>query len=321
MNTEFDNPLLDQALTRLRAGHPVAIPTETVYGLSAPIGDASAIRRIFELKQRPFFDPLIVHIADFEQLQLVAICESSLVKTLASAFWPGPLTLVLPKLESVNPMICSGLSTVGVRMPDHSLTRELIRKLGQPLAAPSANMFGKTSPTCAAHVEKYWTAEEVLVVDGGPCRYGIESTVLGITGEASLTIYRQGSITPEMLRSTAGPDLQIDIAVSSAAPGHTEHHYMPELPLIIVPEDFRESSAEDLQRLTEVLKESGNPNIYTLELDQQPEIAARTLYAKLHAVDISTFDVILVHRKASYANSNWAAIWDRLERAATLELD
>ena len=143
---------ISRARNALRGGDVVGMPTETVYGLAAPISNEAGIRRIFEVKDRPFFDPLIVHIASFAQLDLVVQDFPPLAQLLTQAFWPGPLTIVLPRSEAVNPLICSGLPTVGVRMPRHLLALRLIRSVGEPLAAPSANKFGRTSPTSAAHV-------------------------------------------------------------------------------------------------------------------------------------------------------------------------
>ncbi|NDF16271.1 threonylcarbamoyl-AMP synthase, partial [bacterium] len=195
---------LERAKARLEGGGVVALPTETVYGLAASIRSEEGIKKIFAIKERPFFDPLIVHISDLEQKKQVISEWPPLADFLAKRFWPGPLTLVLPKHPSLNPLITSGLDTVGVRMPAHPIARQLIEKCGFPLAAPSANKFGKTSPTKAEHVRKGFEKEDLLILDGGQSEVGLESTVVALAREGDkdvVTILRPGAVTFDILDS------------------------------------------------------------------------------------------------------------------------
>jgi L-threonylcarbamoyladenylate synthase len=224
--------VLNEAAAVLRAGGLVGMPTETVYGLAADALDAQAVLRIFAAKGRPRFDPLIVHCADAEQAWTVAEPDAT-ARTLAAACWPGPLTLVLPRRVCVPDAVTSGLDTVAVRVPAHPQARALIRAAGRPLAAPSANLFGRTSPTTAAHVREQFP--DLIVVDGGPCAVGVESTVLRC-GAAPLVL-RPGGVPRERLAALLGRDVPLagrdDRAGSlpREAPGLLASHYAPRTPL------------------------------------------------------------------------------------------
>src|SRR4051812_16552371 len=170
---------LSEAAALLAGGEVVAIPTETVYGLAASVFDAKAVARVFEAKGRPYFDPLIVHGADLASLTCVADFSDPRAAELAARFWPGPLTLILPRKPAVPDLVTAGLPTVAVRVPDHPDTLSLLRRTG-PLAAPSANLFGRTSPTTASHVAEQLDGRIPLILDGGPCKVGVESTILSL---------------------------------------------------------------------------------------------------------------------------------------------
>ncbi len=312
-----------KAVTLLKSGTPVAMPTETVYGLAAPIDNPAAIEKIFYLKERPFFDPLIVHIASLDDISKLSDYSSPVLDTTLKTFFPGPLTIVLPVKKSINPMICSGLPTVGIRFPSHPLAQKLISAVGVPLAAPSANKFGKTSPTKAEHVTRAWKNGEVFVLDGGASDIGIESTVIEIlklnSEKESIQILRKGIITKEMLSKAVGTNIPIDYKESSASPGHTPDHYMPDIPLIIVPDTKNPLSTEALKKINSALGTKNLSNYATLTLEENPLLAARTLYEKLHQCSRSNHDFVIVgrdHKKEEKDNSHWDAIWDRLERAA-----
>jgi L-threonylcarbamoyladenylate synthase len=225
---------LTTAATAIRAGHLVGMPTETVYGLAANALDPVAVLRIFSAKGRPTFDPLIVHVADATQAWTVAQ-PSERAERLAAALWPGPLTLVLPRRSQVPDVVTSGLDTVGVRCPDHPLALALIRAAGVPLAAPSANPFGRISPTTAAHVREQLGDAVAVVLDGGPCRVGIESTVLLV--DPVPVILRPGGVTRERLEELLGETVMVaDRAARAAslpqqAPGMLPSHYAPVKPL------------------------------------------------------------------------------------------
>ena len=224
------------AAAALKAGLLVGMPTETVYGLAADALDAQAVLRVFAAKGRPSFDPLIVHVADPAQAWEVAE-PSPRARRLAERFWPGPLTLVLPRRACIPDVVTSGLDTVGVRCPDHPLARALIRATGRPLAAPSANRFGRISPTTAAHVVEQLGAAIAGVLDGGPCRVGVESTVL--LPDPLPIILRPGGITREALAeflgeavAVAGREERAD-HLPAQAPGMLASHYAPRAPLTL----------------------------------------------------------------------------------------
>lgn len=232
---------LDRAASLLRDGGLVAMPTETVYGLAGDALNPSAVARIFEAKQRPFFDPLIVHLPELSWLPRVVAADSPQTRELAAAFWPGPLTLVLPKAAAVPDLVTSGLPTVAVRIPEHPMALELIRRAGTPLAAPSANPFGRISPTTAAHVLEQLGDRIDYILDGGACAIGVESTVLQLPAEGSgerPILLRPGGLPVEELERRLGP---IDIPQSAAAddqanpaPGMLTQHYAPRTPLTIL---------------------------------------------------------------------------------------
>lgn len=314
---------LERAKEVLLKGGVVALPTETVYGLAASIDNEEGLKRIFSIKERPFFDPLIVHISDLEQRTRVISSWPDVAAWLAKKFWPGPLTFVLPKHPSINPLITSGLETVGLRMPSHPIARDLIEKVGVPLAAPSANKFGKTSPTKAEHVRKGFEKEDLFILDGGQSEVGLESTVISLSengGKALVTVLRPGAITKELLESALqewGKPFEIGKASSNASPGNTEHHYMPNIPLVIVEQEevsLKQVTKEEICRDFGIEKNSRGAE---LRLDANPRLAARALYARMRECTDSGATFIYVLRKQSHAGGLWEAIWDRLARAAS----
>ncbi|MES2854576.1 MAG: L-threonylcarbamoyladenylate synthase [Bdellovibrionota bacterium] len=318
----LDSAELIKARDLLRENDVVGLPTETVYGLAANIDSHEALKKIFSLKERPFFDPLIVHVASIKQAQELTTEWPPVADFLARWFWPGPLTLVLPKAASVDPLITSGLDTVAVRFPSHPVALEIIRLVGRPLAAPSANKFGKISPSTAAHVRAEFP--DLLVIDGGNCEVGLESTVIDfkVTNEfTDVRILRPGGVTEEMIRTALdrwSQTTNVIQAESSASPGHVKHHYMPPIPLAIVDEDFSEESAvmisEDLR-----LKEFRQP--IELMLPSDPAHAARIMYSEMRTASESGADMIYVRKTEAREGGLWAAIWDRLTRAASWDPD
>ncbi|QAY67694.1 L-threonylcarbamoyladenylate synthase [Paenibacillus protaetiae] len=232
---------LQEAADLLRSGGLVAFPTETVYGLGADARNTEAIRQVFEAKGRPSDNPLIVHIADKSQLDALVLPYPELAGRLMDAFWPGPLTFVLPVIPgAVSPLVTAGLDTVGVRMPDHPAALALIRQSGCPLAGPSANKSGRPSPTEAGHVLDDLDGRIGGVVDGGACGVGLESTVIQITGEDGVRILRPGGITPEQLEQAA-PGVRIDAPTAAGeqteaprSPGMKYTHYAPHGEMVIV---------------------------------------------------------------------------------------
>ena len=298
-----------QAVAHLRSGNLVAIPTETVYGLAAVASNESAIRRVFEAKARPFFDPLIVHISSWPELDSLVESVSEIERHLLEAFWPGPLTLVSAKRGIVSDLITSGHPSVAVRMPAHPLCQELLKLLGEPVVAPSANQFGRTSPTTAEHVvSEFKESDNVLVLDGGECTVGIESTIIRCEGE-SVSILRPGGVSRAMLEESlraGGFPCSIIRTTSSVSPGHLKHHYQPRKTLYVY------------ERL-EHLKEAGVEEAATkfLELPSEAVLAARTLYGLFRQADLS--DAKTLALKWNFPrDGEWEALWDRVQRAATV---
>lgn len=326
----IDSAELLQACDRLRQGDVVVIPTETVYGLAASIDSEKGLRKIFSLKRRPFFDPLIVHVASFKEAASVVREWPPVGDFLARLFWPGPLTLVLPKADRVHPLITSGLETVAVRFPSHPIARDLIRLTGSPLAAPSANFFGRASPSRAEHVRSEFSSEldgeDLLIIDGGECAVGLESTVVSIhrdTQEAKdiVTILRPGGVTEEMLKSALerwSQKVAIARSESPASPGHTKHHYMPRIPLVVVAQNEPVGlSLPTRQKIQRELKLSSIANPRELELNPDAVLAARELYSEMRRLAADS-DLLVVRFGDNQRGGLWDAIWDRIRRAASL---
>jgi L-threonylcarbamoyladenylate synthase len=325
----------DSAIARaaalLREGKLVAFPTETVYGLGADATNPDAVAAIFAAKGRPASDPLIVHIADLEQLASVVAETPALALKLAQRFWPGPLTLVLPRAEAIPLNVTAGGPTVGVRMPAAIVAQKLLRTAGIPVAAPSANRFMRTSPTTAAHVLADLDGRIDCVLDGGPCVVGVESTVLDLTTSPP-RILRPGAVTLEQLREVApqvaGP-LEKDAGPVARAPGQMERHYAPHTPLVVFAGQgeralaaIRAEAAAALargERVGALLPESETGALVGLDVRVQSlgadlEAASRRLYAALRALDSAGLGLLLTH---TYDDSGLGlALNDRLRRAA-----
>jgi L-threonylcarbamoyladenylate synthase len=305
---------IERAAEILSRGGVVGMPTETVYGLAASIRSDEGLQRIFAVKERPFFDPLIVHINALSQKDEVVREWPKTAAFLAEHFWPGPLTMVLPRNLNLNSLITAGLDTVGIRMPRHPIATHLIECTGAPIAAPSANKFGKTSPTTIDHVRNEFLKEDLFVLEGGHCDVGLESTVVGVT-ETGVQIYRPGMITKEILErefSKAGLDINVTYQESPATPGHLKHHYQPAKPLVIVEKNTFSS--------TEIAKQLGieSNKFSELILADTSCVAARTLYKQLHDLSQSDADFLIVRKLPEHQLDSWTAIWDRLTRASSL---
>lgn len=313
---------INQARELLLKGDVVAIPTETVYGLAASINSEEGLRKIFATKERPFFDPLIVHVDTIAKAKKLTSNWTSIHEILAKSCWPGPLTLIATKNDTVNSLITSGLDSVGIRCPQHDLTLKLLAKMDGGLAAPSANKFGKTSPSHARHVFEEF-GNEVSILDGGSCQIGIESTVAGIEknkDEWKVLIYRPGHFTAQMLKTILNEQnikATVEYAESPVAPGQLKHHYMPNIPLVIVSEKFQWD--KDKQQIEKQLGEKfSRPAFWNLSAD--PRLASRELYQDLRKFSNDGHDIILVQKKSHYETEDWLGIWNRLEKAKTFEL-
>lgn len=312
---------LDLAAQLLKMGELVAIPTETVYGLAASIYNEAAIKRIFEFKQRPFFDPLIVHVASIEDLSDIVEEIPQVVNFLVRKFWPGPLTMILPKKKSVSDYITAGLDSVGVRNPAHPMTLELIKKVGTPLAAPSANMFQRASPTLAEHVLEEFKNTNLKVLDGGRCEVGVESTVLSCVENQegiNIEVYRPGGVTIEEITNalvTLNKPINIVKRQSKAAPGQLEHHYMPAIPVVVLNDLSQFENVKN--HIHDKLKIDPN-NFIDLKLNKDPRIAARELYSQLRECTGSGRSYIRVFAKEFPHDGMGDAVLNRLGRAASL---
>lgn len=229
----FEPDSIRQAASLLGEGGVVAFPTETVYGLGADAYNPYAVARIFEIKRRPSFDPLIVHIDSMELLYRVAAVIPSLALRIIERFWPGPLTIILKKRETIPDIVTAGLSTVGVRMPSHPVARSLIQALGGPIAAPSANPFGYVSSTKVEHVVRAFQGKVPMVLDGGDSEFGLESTIVSFRGDTAI-IHRHGAIPVEDIRDMGTTVDEKERDNRCEAPGQLPYHYAPTKPLKII---------------------------------------------------------------------------------------
>ena len=313
--------IINAAVKALENNEIVAIPTETVYGLAGNAYSETAVEKIFALKNRPHFNPLIVHIKSAAVLTSVAKNIPLVALQLADAFWPGPLTLVLEKQDHIPDIVTGGKNTVGVRVPNHPVALELLEQLDFPLAAPSANPFGSISPTTAKHVADYFTDTLTIILDGGSCDKGIESTIIGFeNGQAIL--YRQGSTKVEDIEKITGP-LQIRVHANNEsvlAPGMLSKHYAPSTTTILT-----DNIALDIQKYSDKrigilqLSPTTLPSfviaVETLSQTGDMEEAAKNLYAAMHRLDHQNLDIIIAQKMPAVGMG--IAINDKLERAAT----
>jgi L-threonylcarbamoyladenylate synthase len=329
------------AAALLKAGGVVAFPTETVYGLGAEVSHPAAVKRVFDIKRRPYGHPLIVHIADSSKLQYWAEEIPQQAWQLADRFWPGPLTLILPHSKHVGKNITGGQDTVGLRVPAHSVALELLNALGpeQALAAPSANRFGRISPTTAAHVREELGEAVDMVLDGGPCEVGLESTIVGFEdshsrGGSRAVILRPGGISMTELEEVLGCKITSEAEAQSGprVPGALASHYAPATPLELCSGKHLYGRALELEKrglriavLTwslqtdKQMKKASNENIVYIPMVRAPEIYARLLYGTLRQLDHEGFDSLLVEETPD--EPQWVAIADRLRRASCINTD
>ncbi len=302
---------LDHAAALIRAGRLVAFPTETVYGLGANALDPEAVARIYSAKGRPSTSPLIVHVASVEMARGLASHWPPAADLLARRYWPGPLTLVVPKHARIPGIVTAGLATVGLRMPAHPLALELIRRAGVPLACPSANRFTQLSPTTAEHVRRSLGSAVDLVLDGGPANVGIESTVLSLAGERPVLL-RPGGLPVTEIEALVGP---VEIAAAAAAgephasPGMHQRHYQPRTPLVLLAAGEAPPAGRGAW-LTLGREQPGG-----VRMPADPRAYAALLYQTLHRLDEEGWDWIAVERPPDAPE--WLGVLDRLTRAAT----
>ncbi len=310
---------ISKAVEILRQDGLVAIPTETVYGLAGNIYSESAIQKIFALKQRPLFNPLIVHIKSIAQLPELAREVPEQALQLAQAFWPGPLTLVLKKQPGVPELVTAGKDSVGIRIPNHPVALALLEQLDFPLAAPSANPFGCISPTSAAHVAAYFPDSLKMVLEGGECKNGIESTIVGFENDTPV-LYRLGSIAVEDIEAVIGKiQVKNKKEVAPDAPGMLSRHYAPRTTTFLTEDVAAFIQAYPAKKIGLLLfkKRIENPAVQAQEILSEAGSlaeAAANLYAALHRLDKLGLDMIVAERFPDHDLGN--SINDRLERAA-----
>lgn len=328
-NSEND---LEIAALLIKSGEIVGVPTETVYGLGADATNADAVKKIFEAKGRPADNPLIVHVSDIEMMKQYTEDIPTVVYRLAEKFWPGPLTMVLSKKTNIPDLVTAGMDTVGIRMPSNESIRTIIKYLGKPIAAPSANKSGYPSPTTAQHVIDDMAGKIAAVVDDGPCTVGLESTVITFEGYDSVRILRPGVITPEQLK-TVVDDVIIDKNITSdemvdvedvRSPGMKYKHYSPKAKIILV--------REGLEMFKKYVSEQEEPDSCSLIFDYDaagfpyrymtygntPQEQAQQLFAKLREADKQKIKVLYV--RAPRKEGIGLAVYNRLIRAAGYEV-
>lgn len=322
-STHPDAATLRVAADVLRAGGLVAFPTETVYGLGAHALDAHAVGRIYAAKGRPSYNPLIVHVADAAAAQALVSDWPLSAELLARAFWPGPLTMVLPKRDVVPDAITAGLPTVAVRVPGHPVALALLRETRLPIAAPSANRFTELSPTTALHVVESLGDAVDIVLDGGPTTVGIESTVVDLTGPTP-RVLRPGMISAAQIADVVGAvderPVHVEEGAARSSPGMVDRHYAPRARLVL----FDDATRHDVvARATAAAAEGTRvgslaftplPVTDAHVMPRNAAAYARRLYAELHALDELDCELVLVEMPP--AGAEWAGVRDRLERAA-----
>lgn len=329
-----DEEIIAKAAAMLTRGDLVAFPTETVYGLGADALNPEAVAKIFAAKGRPAWNPVIAHVADAESARALCTAWPESAERLAQAFWPGPLTIVLPKRTIVPDIATAGHNAVAVRVPAHPVALALLRAAGRPIAAPSANRFTRVSPTTAAHVVESLGDRVPLVIDGGPCDVGIESTVIDLAA-ATPTVLRPGAITREQLEAVLQhPVAEVVHRVRSddgsaegqRAPGMADRHYSPRADVWLFDPEQREEivaalasiQGADVSSVVVALLLNATvplaPNDHVVHMPNEPRGYARELYAALHAADARGATVVVVERPPD--TPSWRAIRDRLARAA-----
>jgi L-threonylcarbamoyladenylate synthase len=309
---------IEQAVEALRAGELVVFPTETVYGLGANASNPAAVRKIFEVKGRPPDHPVIVHLDDPRYLHRWVSDVPAVAEQLAAKFWPGPLTLILPKADNVNDIVTGGQSSIGIRIPSHPMAQQLLNAFGGGIAAPSANRFGRLSPTKPEHVRDELGDAVQVILDGGDSPIGLESTIVSCLDNQA-RLLRPGFITRSQLEQVVGP-LVVGGPVPRA-PGDREVHYAPSTPLeIVASDDLEVRAGEIVAREEKVAVLAMRPPLQTqrhmtwINAGKKPETYAHNLYNHLRTLDRTGCVRIFV--QSLPAEERWAAILDRLQRAS-----
>lgn len=328
VDTHHPDASVAEAAEVLRRGGLVAFPTETVYGLGAHALDPAAVERIYRAKGRPAYNPLIVHVADVEQARGLSSAWPDAADRLAERFWPGPLTLVVPRAPAIPDAVSAGLATVGIRVPAHPVAHALLRAAGIPIAAPSANRSTRISPTTAEHVRRGLGDRVDLILDGGPTAVGIESTVLSLAGPVA-TVLRPGILSLDELREVLG-----DVRVSGddpggdaarPSPGMMDRHYAPAAQVRLFDPATRDAAFAEAARAAAEGRSVGviafaparAEGARVVEMPPDARGYASRLYAALHDLDAAGCEAVWIERVPDGAD--WAGVRDRLHRAATAD--
>ena len=321
----MSDPLIDRAVSIFRAGGVVAFPTETVYGLGADAANADAVRRIFVVKGRPADHPVIVHLANANAVAEWAREIPAAARALADAFWPGPLTLIVPRAAHVHGIVTEGQDSVGLRVPSHPVARALLAAFGGGIAAPSANRFGHVSPTTAAHVAADLLDKPALILDGGACDVGIESTIVAFRGDVPLLL-RPGAIALADLARVLGRVPLVAERDAPRASGTLASHYAPRTPASLLPPDVLRAELAQLVERDEAVAVLARTLTPPEDFDgawiaaaRDPAGYARDLYAHLRALDAADADALLIEDVPQ--EPAWLAVRDRLTRATHGEDD
>lgn len=307
---------ISNAVDLLNAGECVGLPTETVYGLAADGFNPEAIVKIFQIKERPSFDPLIYHLTEDADLSMVASDVPEIALKLTEVFWPGPLTLVLPKQLMVPDIATSGLPTVAVRCPDHEGARKLLQAFGKPLTAPSANKFGRISPTIAQAVQEELGDAVSLILDGGPCRCGLESTIVDCSGE-ELKLARPGAVALEDIEAVTGPLAVLPHDGPPSAPGMLKSHYAPRTTMYLSRDPFQPGMLAAGNHGYLVMTNTGNLSQDVLELSSRGDLseAGVRLFGAMRVLDARGYQSIIAFPVLNQGIGR--AINDRLQKASS----
>ena len=304
-----------KALRLLKAGELVALPTETVYGLAGRIDCEKTLKKIFQLKKRPLFDPLIVHCYNKEQALSYLSQTNPLAEKLFDDFTPGPLTLVAKKNNKISPLITAGKSTVALRIPKHPIIRKVLKQLPVPLAMPSANPYGKASPVSSQHVLSSFK-NKVPVLEGGNCQKGLESTIIKIDfSKKKILILRPGIITKEALKKFLikhKKNFKVEYKKERFQPGGSSSHYKPDVPFYII--ESQKTEKEIQQFLS---KKFPKQILKNLKFSLSSQKTARQLYSQLRQLSKNKKNIIYAQKKAHQKSGLWVAVWNRLEKASS----
>lgn len=312
----MQTPIIHQAIQFLKQGKLIALPTETVYGLGADAKNEEAIRKIFNVKGRPVDHPLIVHIADLSQLSDWAIDISDTALQLAKTFWPGPLTLIFKKASHVSPLLTGGQNTIGIRIPNHPIALSVLKNFGSGIAAPSANRFGRISPTTAEAVREELGDAVDLILDGGQCEVGVESTIVDVSGN-DIRILRPGMISAKQIETVLHQHLSKNKNNIPRVSGSLELHYAPKTKTHLMSVDEIKnylSTTKNFPLAVMGLTKISNAKMDFVMMSEHPEKYAHDLYQTLRELDKKNYREILIEKVPD--GVEWDAVRDRLQRAS-----